>query len=125
MLAGFSPLRGPLRLVAGMKLAGTLELARLVLVPAEALAGEIFHGESAAWLYGSSLHADAPLDAGGSAIAGCWLALMGHAVGWPSAAGGAGRVSDASSPACARTVVRRAPRPPPSACMPGAAASAA
>jgi len=66
-----------------------------VLMPAEALAGEVFGGEGAAWLYGSSLHADAPLDAGGSAIAGVWLALMGHAVGWPSAEGGAARVADA------------------------------
>jgi phytoene dehydrogenase-like protein len=95
MLSGFPPLRGPLRLAAGVKLSGTLELARLVLMPADALAAEVFRGEGAAWLYGSALHADAPLDGGGSAIAGFWLALMGHAVGWPSAAGGAGRVADA------------------------------
>jgi len=95
MLSGFPPLRGSARLGLALGLAGTLDFARLVLMPAEALARELFAGEGAAWLYGSALHADAPLDAGGSAIAGAWLALMGHAVGWPSAEGGAGRFADA------------------------------
>ena len=95
MLSGFPPVGGPARLVKQLKLAGALELARIVLMPADALAGEIFRGDGAAWLYGSALHADAPLDAGGSAIAGLWLALMGHAVGWPSAEGGARRVAEA------------------------------
>ncbi|MEY2442352.1 MAG: hypothetical protein QOJ46_1778 [bacterium] len=95
MLGGFPPVRGAAKLAAGLRLSGTLELARLLLMPADALAAELFRGEGAAWLYGSSLHADAPLDAGGSAIAGFWLAVMGHAVGWPSAEGGAERVTDA------------------------------
>jgi phytoene dehydrogenase-like protein len=95
MLGGFPPVRGGARLAAGLRLSGTLEFARLLLMPADGLAAEVFAGEGAAWLYGSSLHADAPLDGGGSAIAGFWLALMGHAVGWPSAEGGAGRVTDA------------------------------
>jgi phytoene dehydrogenase-like protein len=95
MLAGFPPLAGLARLTAKLGPQGMLEFARLLLMPAEALAGEVLRGEGAAWLYGSSLHADAPLDAGGSAISGLWLNLMGHAVGWPSAEGGAGRVTDA------------------------------
>ncbi len=95
MLAGFPPVSGPVKLVAALKLRGSLDFARLVLAPASALAGEVFRGEGAALLYGSSLHGDAPLDAAGSAISGLYLNLMGHAVGWPSAEGGAARVADA------------------------------
>jgi phytoene dehydrogenase-like protein len=95
MLAGFPPLGGAARLVAGLRLGGTLDFARLLLMPATALAGEVFGGEGASMLYGSSLHGDAPLDGAGSAIAGLWLSLMGHGAGWPSAEGGAASVTTA------------------------------
>jgi phytoene dehydrogenase-like protein len=95
MLSGFPPAGGPARLVAAFKLGGMLEFVRLLLTSAEALAGELFEGDGAAWLYGSSLHGDAPLDAAGSAIAGIWLNLMGHGDGWPSPQGGAGAITDA------------------------------
>ncbi|MDX6718790.1 MAG: hypothetical protein QOJ63_1044 [Solirubrobacteraceae bacterium] len=95
MLAGFPPVRGPVKLVAGLRLQGALDFARLVMMSAEGLAREVFAGQGAAWLYGSSLHGDAPLDAAGSAISGVYLNLLGHAVGWPSAQGGAGRLADA------------------------------
>jgi phytoene dehydrogenase-like protein len=95
MLSGFPPAGGPARLVAAFKLEGSLEFVRLLLLSAEAFAGELFEGEGAAWLYGASLHGDAPLSAAGSAIAALWLNLMGHAGGWPSPEGGAGRIADA------------------------------
>jgi phytoene dehydrogenase-like protein len=95
MLSGFPPVGGAAKLLAGLRPQGTLEFARVMLMSADALAGEVFRGEGAAWLYGSALHADAPLSAGGSAIAGLWLNLLGHTAGWPSAEGGAGRVADA------------------------------
>jgi phytoene dehydrogenase-like protein len=95
MLAGFPPARGPVKLVAGLGLQGALDFVRLLLMSAEGLAREVFAGEGAAWLYGSSLHGDAPLDAAGSAISGVYLNLLGHVVGWPSAQGGAGRIADA------------------------------
>jgi len=95
MLSGFPPAAGTAKLVAGLRPRGALEFARVMLMSADALAAEVFRGDGAAWLYGSALHADAPLNASGSAIAGLWLNLLGHAVGWPSAEGGAGRVSDA------------------------------
>ena len=95
IMSGFPPVAGAAKLVGGLGVGGSLEFARLLLMSADALAGEIFRGEGAAWLYGSALHADAPLDAGGSAIAGLWLNLLGHGVGWPSAEGGAGRVTNA------------------------------
>ncbi len=95
MLAGFPPVAGPVRMTAALKLGGMLEFARVLLMPADALAGELFEGDGAAWLFGSSLHGDAPLNAAGSAIAGVWLNLLGHAVGWPSPEGGAGAVTGA------------------------------
>ncbi len=94
MLAGFPPTAGA-KLLPALKLEGTLELVRLLLMSAEALAGEVLRGDGAAWLYGSSLHGDAPLDGAGSAIAGVWLNVLGHAVGWPSPEGGAGAITGA------------------------------
>jgi phytoene dehydrogenase-like protein len=95
MLAGFPPVAGPARMVGALKVDGMLEFARMLLMPAEALAGEIFRGDGAAWLYGSSLHGDVPINGSGSAIAGVWLHLLGHAVGWPSPEGGAGAITGA------------------------------
>ncbi len=95
MLAGFPPVAGPARLLPAFRLQGSLEFVRLLLMSAEALAGEVLRGDGAAWLYGSSLHGDAPLDSAGSAIAGFWLNLLGHAVGWPSPEGGAGSITGA------------------------------
>jgi phytoene dehydrogenase-like protein len=92
MLAGFPPIAGPARLLAGLKVGGSLEFVRLLLMSAESLAGEVLHGDGAGWLFGSSLHGDAPLDSAGSAISGMYLNLLGHAVGWPSPEGGAGRI---------------------------------
>jgi len=92
MLAGFPPVAGPARLLPALKLGGSLEFVRLLLMSAESLAGEVLHGDGAAWLFGSSLHGDAPLDSAGSAISGMYLNLLGHAVGWPSPEGGAGRI---------------------------------
>ncbi len=95
MLGSFPPIGGPAKLIPALKLGGMLEFVRLLLTSAEGLASEVFRGEGAAWLYGSSLHGDAPLDGAGSAISGVYLNLMGHTVGWPSAEGGAARVADA------------------------------
>jgi phytoene dehydrogenase-like protein len=92
LLAGFPPLRGPLAL--GPRAA--LRLARVTLMPARALAHELFRTEPArAWLCGSALHGSAPLATRGSAILGVYLQLLGHAGGWPSPRGGAGRLCDA------------------------------
>jgi phytoene dehydrogenase-like protein len=50
---------------------------------------------SRAWLLGAAAHGDAPVTAPGSAIAGVYLNLLGHAVGWPSPRGGAQAFTDA------------------------------
>jgi phytoene dehydrogenase-like protein len=68
----------------------------VLLLPASALAAELFRsGSAAAWLYGSALHGDVPLRAAGSAISGAYLNILGHGVGWPSPEGGAGRLATA------------------------------
>ncbi len=95
MLAGFPPVAGPAKLAAKLKYGGTLDFVRLLLMSARTLARERFHGEAEAWLYGSALHGDAPIDSAGSAISGMYLNLLGHAVGWPSPEGGAGRITGA------------------------------
>jgi phytoene dehydrogenase-like protein len=95
MLSGFPPVAGAVRTTAALKLQGMLEFARVLLMPADGLSGEIFHGDGAAMLLGSSLHGDAPLNGSGSAISGVWLNLLGHAVGWPSPEGGAGAITGA------------------------------
>jgi phytoene dehydrogenase-like protein len=96
LLAGFPPLRGPAELLLRAGPRATLELARVTLMPARALALELFRSPVArAWLHGSALHGDVPLAASGSAITAVYLHLLGHGSGWPSPKGGAGRLADA------------------------------
>ena len=96
LLAGFPPIRGPLGLMRGLGPQGMLEFARLVLMPAMSLADDLFESPGAkAWLYSSAMHGDVPPSGAGSAIAAAYLQLLGHAVGWPSPEGGAGRLSGA------------------------------
>ena len=96
MLGGFPPIGGGLRLLAGFGVQGVLEFARLLLLPASVLADELFEGEvGKALLYGSVLHGDVPPTDAGSGIAGFYLNLLGHAVGWPSPRGGADGLTNA------------------------------
>ena len=96
LLSGFPPIRGPAELVARAGLRPLLELGRIALMPASALADELFRSAGArAWLYGSARHGDVPPTASGSAIMGVYLNVLGHAVGWPSPEGGAGRLAGA------------------------------
>ena len=96
MLSGFPPLRGPLELLGRLGPRTLLEFTRLVLMPAQSLAGELFRdGGARAWLYGSAMHSDVPPGGAGSAVAAVYLNLLGHAVGWPSPEGGAERLTDA------------------------------
>ena len=96
LLAGFPPVRGPMGLVRGLGVSGALEFARLLLAPAMSLADELFESPGAkAWLYSSAMHGDVPPTGAGSAIAGAYLQLLGHAHGWPSPEGGAGRLAGA------------------------------
>ncbi|MGI8803193.1 MAG: phytoene desaturase family protein [Solirubrobacteraceae bacterium] len=96
MLSGFPPIAGPARLLAGIGVAGMVDFVRLLLMPAEALAGELFRGSGAqAWLFGAAMHGDVPPPGSGSAVAAAYLNLLGHGAGWPSPAGGAASLAAA------------------------------
>jgi phytoene dehydrogenase-like protein len=96
MLGGFPPVRGSMRLAAGLGPHGMLGFARLLLTGAQALGEGLFEGEgSCAWLYGSAMHSDVPPAGRGSAIAAAYMNLLGHGVGWPSPEGGAGMLAGA------------------------------
>ena len=96
MLGGFPPIRGALGMVAGIGVQGMLDFAQLLLMPASALADNLFGSEHAqAWLYGSALHGDVPPGEAGSGITGFYLNMLGHAVGWPSPKGGADGLTNA------------------------------
>jgi phytoene dehydrogenase-like protein len=75
---------------------GAARFGLLVPSSAQALGERLFAGAgSRAWLYGSAGHGDVPPTDPGSAVAVTYLNLMGHAVGWPSPAGGAERLTEA------------------------------
>lgn len=96
LLSGYPPLAGGLRLLAALRVDGMLEFTRLILLSAEQLAADLFRGEAVpAWLYGAAMHADLPPWEAGSAIAAFYLLFLGHLVGWPSPAGGAGSLTAA------------------------------
>ncbi|WP_455603652.1 phytoene desaturase family protein, partial [Cellulosimicrobium funkei] len=95
----FSPLpaAGPvLRVLRRLGAAGTLDLARLAVLPVRRLADETFRGEGGGLLLtGNAMHADVPPDAAGSGVFGWLLAMLGQDVGFPVPTGGAGRLPDA------------------------------
>jgi len=96
MLGGFPPVRGGLRLAAGLGPRAMLDFTRLLLSSAQALGEDLFESDGTrAWLYGSAMHSDVPPAGAGSAIAAAYMNLLGHGAGWPSPEGGAGRLADA------------------------------
>jgi phytoene dehydrogenase-like protein len=96
MLAAFPPVAGSLRLLRDLGPTGAARFGLLVPGSAHGLGRRLFSGAgSRAWLYGSAGHGDVPPTDAGSAVAVTHLNLMGHAVGWPSPAGGAERLTDA------------------------------
>ncbi|MCW3041669.1 MAG: NAD(P)/FAD-dependent oxidoreductase, partial [Solirubrobacterales bacterium] len=96
MLAGFPPVTGPLELLLRAGPGRLAAFTRLLPETAVSLGHRLFEGpEARAWLYGAAMHGDVPPQGHGSAIAAFYLNLLGHVVGWPSPAGGAGALSDA------------------------------
>jgi phytoene dehydrogenase-like protein len=96
MLAGFPPLIGPLKLLLAKGPFRLLQFSRLLPETSASLAGRLFDGtEARAWLHAAAMHGDTPPEGNGSAIAGFYLTLLGHAVGWPSPRGGSGRLTGA------------------------------
>jgi phytoene dehydrogenase-like protein len=96
MLAGFPPIAGSLGLLRDLGPVGAARFGLLVPGSAQGLGRRLFEGAgSRAWLYGSAGHGDVPPTDAGSAVAVTYLNLLGHAVGWPSPAGGAERLTEA------------------------------
>jgi phytoene dehydrogenase-like protein len=96
MLGGFPPVGGAVKLLTGLGPLGTARFTALLPTSVKSLGERLFDGSgSRAWLYGSAGHGDVPPTGAGSAIAVAYLNLLGHAVGWPSPAGGAQRLTDA------------------------------
>jgi phytoene dehydrogenase-like protein len=92
----FPPVRSGVRIVRALKTAGTLDLARLAVLPVRRLAQENFGGDGAALLLtGNAMHADVPPDAAGSGVFGWLLTMLGQDVGYPVPEGGAQRFAEA------------------------------
>lgn len=92
----FPPVGPGLRIVRALRAAGTLDLARLAVLPVRRLAEENFRGAgAAALLTGNAMHADVPPDAAGSGIFGWLLTMLGQDVGYPVPEGGAQRFAEA------------------------------
>jgi phytoene dehydrogenase-like protein len=92
----FPPIRSGARIAHAMKAAGTIDFARLAVLPVRRLADENFGGDGAALLLtGNAMHADVPPDAAGSGIFGWLLTMLGQDVGYPVPEGGAQRFAEA------------------------------
>ncbi len=92
----FPPVVPGARLLRRLGVADALDLARLAVLSVRRLSDETFDGEGGGLLLtGNAMHADIPSDAGGSAIFGWLLAMLGQDVGFPVPQGGAGRLAAA------------------------------
>lgn len=92
----FPPVRPTAGLLRRTGPGGALRLARHLLLPARVLAGELFAGAGArALLTGGALHTDLAPEESGSGAYGWMLAMLGQQYGYPVAAGGAQRLTDA------------------------------
>lgn len=91
VLGGFPPVRGAAGMLRALGLQGSLEFLRVTLSPASTIAEDLFRSEAArSWFYGLGMHSDLSPHMSGTAVMAVHLALLGHAVGWPSPRGGAG-----------------------------------
>ncbi|MEZ5250562.1 MAG: LysR substrate-binding domain-containing protein [Ilumatobacteraceae bacterium] len=96
ILRPFPPLTPAARLVARTRVRGTLDLARLALVPLRRFVEERFDGESARLLFaGNALHADLTPETAGSTLFGWLLVGLGQQHGFPVPVGGAGSLAGA------------------------------
>jgi phytoene dehydrogenase-like protein len=96
LLRPFPPVRDATRLLLSSRLDGTLDLARMSLLPLRRFVEEEFGGQAAAMLFaGNALHADLTPDMSGSALFGWLLVCLGQQYGFPVPAGGAGELAGA------------------------------
>ncbi len=96
LLTPFPPVRHGLHALRKLPGAGGLNLVKTLLSPVVELGRLRFRGEGPRLLLaGSAGHSDIPLDAPGSGLLGVLLTMMGHRVGYPVPAGGAGELTRA------------------------------
>lgn len=96
LLTPLPPLRPAGGLLRALGPRGTIEFARLGLLPARRLADERFRGEGAGWLLaGNALHADLTPDSSGGGLFGLVLCGLGQQHGYPVAVGGSGAITAA------------------------------
>ncbi|MEU5472443.1 phytoene desaturase family protein [Streptomyces lydicus] len=96
LFAPFPPVRAGARLLARLRGAGGLRLARTMLLPVRRLGEEEFRGEGGRLLLaGNALHADLAPEAAGSGGFGWLMSMLGQSVGFPVPVGGAGALTDA------------------------------
>ncbi|WP_326554181.1 phytoene desaturase family protein [Micromonospora sp. NBC_01813] len=92
----FPPVRGTATLLRRLRVAGSLRLARRLLLPVRELGRELFDGDGGpALLAGCALHTDLAPDDAASGVYGWLLAMLGQEVGWPVPVGGAQQITDA------------------------------
>ncbi len=92
----FPPIRPAIRLLRRLGTAGTLDFARMGVLPVRRLAQEQFGGDGAALLLtGNAMHSDLGPDSAASGLFGWLLAMLGQDVGFPVPEGGAQRLPDA------------------------------
>lgn len=92
----FPPIRSAIGLLRRLRISGTMDLARLAVLPVRQLAAENFRGEGAGVLLtGNAMHSDIPPDAAGSGIFGWLMSMLAQDVGFPVPRGGAGMLSQA------------------------------
>jgi len=91
----FPPVAAATRLLRRLGAAGTLDLARLGVLPVRRLGEERFAGDGGRLLLtGNAMHSDVAPDGAGSGIFGWLLAMLGQDVGFPVPRGGAQRLAD-------------------------------
>jgi len=101
LMSPFPPVRSGLGVLARLRKAGGLDLARLLLTPAADIGRTYFGGRGPGLLLcGNGGHADIPLDATGSGLMAVLMTMLGQTVGFPVPEGGAGEL--------ARALARRA-----------------
>lgn len=96
MLAPFPPVRPMLRLLLKLGTADAVRLARLLIQPANTMAGQLFDGEAPRiLLLGNAMHADVPPDAPVSGAMGFLMTMLAQDGGWPVPVGGSGQLTAA------------------------------
>jgi phytoene dehydrogenase-like protein len=92
----FPPVVSGLELVRQLRVAGSLRLARRLVLSVRQIGNELFRGEGAKLaLAGCALHTDLSPEEAGGGVYGWLLAMLGQEYGWPVPVGGAQKITDA------------------------------